>query len=108
MRESVLALLLSILIAHAPAGAAPAPASDPVEGIWLGTVGSEKERVEVGLELRRDAEGALKLFLTQPIANYFPLPAPGTVRREGDQVLLDEMFLSLRLQGDRHSETHAS
>ncbi|HEX5716820.1 MAG TPA: PQQ-binding-like beta-propeller repeat protein [Thermoanaerobaculia bacterium] len=93
-----LALLLSILVANASAAA---PAVDPVEGLWLGTVGTDKEKIEVGLDFRRDAQGALKLFMTQPILNTFASEMPGTVRREGDQVVLDEVFLSLRLQGDR-------
>ncbi|HWN42296.1 MAG TPA: PQQ-binding-like beta-propeller repeat protein [Thermoanaerobaculia bacterium] len=93
-----LALFLSILVANASAAA---PAVDPVEGLWLGTVGTEREKIEVGLDFRRDAQGALKLFLTQPISSYFAAEFPATVRREGDQVLVDELFLSLRLQGDR-------
>jgi outer membrane protein assembly factor BamB len=92
----LLALLLSILVANASTAA-----GDPVEGLWLGTVGTEREKIEVGLDFRRDAQGALKLFLTQPIANYFAVEAPGSVRREAEQVLVDELSLSLRLQGDR-------
>ena len=37
-----LALLLSILVISVPAGAAPAPAGDPVEGLWLGTAGAAR------------------------------------------------------------------
>lgn len=99
-----LALLLSILVLRAPAAAAPA--GDPVEGLWLGTAGTAREEIEVGIELRRDAHGALKLFLTQPIAHYFSLEMPGTVRREGDRVLLDEIALALRLRGDRLEGTY--
>ena len=90
------ALLVSMLVAT-PA----APAADPVEGLWLGTAGTEKEKVVVGLDFRRDDKGALKLLLTQPISSYFDAAFPATVRREGDQVLVDELHLSLRLQGDR-------
>lgn len=95
-----LALFVSILFAGAPAATAE-PARDPVEGLWLGTVGTEKEKVVVGLDFRRDDQGALKLLLTQPISSYFAAEFPATVRREGDQVLVDELFLSLRLQGER-------
>lgn len=101
-----LALLLSILAANLPSGAVAEPAGDPVEGLWLGTAGTEREKIVVGLDFRRDAQGALKLFLTQPIMSYFAVEAPGTVRREGDQVILDEMALSLRLQGDRLEGTY--
>jgi hypothetical protein len=94
-------MLLSIFMVNAPAGAFAAPAGDPVEGFWLGTAGSVRERIEVGLDFRRDAQGALKVFLTQPISNSFGSEMSGTVRREGEQVLLDEIALSLRLEGDR-------
>ncbi len=104
MRESVLAFLLLIFITNGPAAAEPA--GDPVEGLWLGTAGTEREKIEVGLEFRRDAEGALQLFLTQPIANYFGLQAPGTVRREGDQVVAEGFALSLRLREDRLEGTY--
>lgn len=93
-----LALFLSILVANA---ATAATAADPVEGLWLGTVGTEREKVEVGLDFRRDGQGALKLFLTLPILNMFASEIQGAVHREGDQVVLEEAFLSLRLQGDR-------
>jgi outer membrane protein assembly factor BamB len=101
-----LALLLSVLLAAAGAGADPAPAVDPVEGLWLGTAGSAREKVEVGLEIRRDAQGALKLLLTQPVSNYFGLEMPGTVRREGDRAVLDEIALSLRLRDGRLEGTY--
>jgi outer membrane protein assembly factor BamB len=93
-----LALFLSILVANASAAE---PAGDPVEGLWLGTAGTEREKVVIGLDFRRDAQGALKLFLTEPILNTFASEMPVKVRREGDQVLVDELHLSLRLQGDR-------
>ena len=94
-------MLLSIFMVNAPAGAFAAPAGDPVEGLWLGSAGSVRERIEVGLDFRRDAQGGLKVFLTQPISNSFGSEMQGTVRREGEQVVLDEIALSLRLEGDR-------
>ena len=112
MRKSVpvlpllLASFLSLPAAGHPAGSDPQPASDPIVGRWLGTAGTPRERVEVGLEFRRDAQGALKLFVTLPILSTFGAEMPGTVRRAGDQVLLDEVALSLRLQGDRLEGTY--
>jgi outer membrane protein assembly factor BamB len=104
IRPAPLAAVLSfvsLLAGGTPARAEKAPpALDPVEGLWLGMAGSEREKIEVGLDFRRDAQGALQLFLTQPISSYFAA-AVGAVRRQGDQVLVDEMLLSLRLQGDR-------
>lgn len=79
---------------------------DPVEGHWLGSAGSPKEKVDVGLEFRRDATGKLLLFLTQPISNYFGVETGGEVQREGDRVRHAGMLLDLRLDGDTLSGTY--
>jgi outer membrane protein assembly factor BamB len=105
----VLALLLSFLAAgNAVAAVEPAagnPVVDPIEGRWLGLIGTEKERIEVGLDFRRNAEGAIELYLTQPISNYFDVKA-GVVKREGEQIVLDELALRIRLQDDRLEGTY--
>ncbi|HXU31010.1 MAG TPA: PQQ-binding-like beta-propeller repeat protein [Thermoanaerobaculia bacterium] len=101
-RRLVLAALGSILAAGIAAGAVEPPAGDPgaprdsITGLWLGTIGSEREKIEVGLDLRRTAEGALEIFLTQPISNYFGVKA-GAAKSDGDKIVLDELALSLRL-----------
>ncbi|HEX4952707.1 MAG TPA: PQQ-binding-like beta-propeller repeat protein [Thermoanaerobaculia bacterium] len=79
----------------------PAPAPDPLEGKWWGTTGSVRERVEVGLDFRRDAAGKLQLYLTQPISSYFAVPTEMEVKREGDRVLVDGLHLALSLKGDQ-------
>jgi outer membrane protein assembly factor BamB len=75
-------------------------ARDPVEGLWLGTAGTDRERIEVGLDFHRDADGRLRLWLTQPIMNYFGVADPGEVKREGDRVVDEALFLDLTLSGD--------
>lgn len=78
-----------------------AAVADPIEGKWLGTMGSPRERVEVGLEFRRDDQGKLTLRLTQPIMNYFDVDAGGELRRDGNKVEYEALALSLTLDGDR-------
>lgn len=94
-------VLLAAFLSAFPWGAASqaldSPADDPLLGTWLGTVGSEREKIEVGLDFRRTKEGATELYLTQPISNYFGVKA-GVVKREGEKVLLDDFALSLRLR----------
>ena len=83
-----------------------AEAPDPIEGRWWGTVAAAHETVELGLEIRRGAEGGgFEATLTQPGANYFNLALPGVLRREGEQVQLAEMGLRAILAGDRLSGT---
>lgn len=82
------------------AASAALAATDPIEGRWIGVVGSPLERVEVGLEFKRNADGTLSLLLTQPIMNYFAVDA-GTPERAGDRVTLAALALDLRLKGDR-------
>jgi outer membrane protein assembly factor BamB len=73
-------------------------AADPVEGRWLGRVGSDRERVEVGLEFLRDAKGTLRLRLTQPVSNYYGADPGGDVHRDGDRISHEGLALSLTLR----------
>lgn len=96
-RPWLLGIALCLLALTAP-GRAAAP--DPVEGLWWGTAGSTREKIGVGLNFARGADGKLTLRLTQPVANYFDVDPGGEVKRDGDQVVHEGLFLSLRLQGD--------
>lgn len=79
---------------------------DAVEGLWWGKAGSVREQVEVGLEFKRDADGKLVVHLTLPILNVYGVETGGEVRREGDRVLHEGLYLSLQLQGDTLSGTY--
>lgn len=93
------ALLVLIAAAASPAGAALAPAQ--VTGKWLGTIGTPRERITVGLDFRRAPNGDLKLYLTQPVMNYFAIEAPGVVKLDGDTLRLPEMAMTLALRDGR-------
>jgi outer membrane protein assembly factor BamB len=95
---SRLTVLVFSLVALAAAGRMSAAEPDPVEGKWLGSGGPPEETVQIGLEFFRDAQGALKVKLTQPEANYFSMEAQGPVRREGNRVELQEMGIDLELR----------
>lgn len=85
-----------IAVATASARAANEPS---LEGYWLGSTGTAKERVEVGLEFRRGGDGRLALRLTQPIMGLYGVDV-GEAKREGDKVTNDALALELRLDGD--------
>jgi outer membrane protein assembly factor BamB len=91
-----LALVLSCAAGLAASPGAGAP--DPVEGKWLGSGGPPEETVQIGLEFFRDPDGALKVKLTQPEANYFAMEAPGPVRRDAARVVVEAMGIDLELR----------
>ncbi|HJT99429.1 MAG TPA: PQQ-binding-like beta-propeller repeat protein [Rhodanobacteraceae bacterium] len=99
MRYARTLLLAALAMTAAKAGAADA-ARDPVEGFWLGTAGNTNETIDVGLEFHRDASGTLRLRLTEPVMNYFGVDDPGEVRRDGNRVIADALFLDVVLDGD--------
>ncbi len=100
-RMTFAAMLLLSLSAIAARGAEPAAASDAFVGRWIGSTGTAKERIEVGLEFRRDETGALKLLLTQPVSNYFGVDAGGSVVENGRRITYDALALTLSVDGDR-------
>jgi outer membrane protein assembly factor BamB len=93
-----LSLLCGIAVI-APRGA-DAAERDSIEGKWIGMAGTEKERIEIGLEFKRDDNGALKVILTQPISNYFGVDPGGEATLRGNTVKHDALALSLTLRGD--------
>jgi len=54
-RLCALASLAFAFVLHGPARAEPA--ADPIEGKWWGSAGFPTDRVELGLEFRRNEKG---------------------------------------------------
>ena len=81
-------------------------APDPLEGKWWGTTGTDRERVEVGFEFIRDAEGKLRMRFTQPITNVFDYADSSEIVREGDRVSIESFALALTLKGDTLTGTY--
>ena len=79
---------------------------DPLEGKWWGTTGTDRERVEVGFEFVRDAEGKLRMHFTQPITNVFDYADSSEIVREGDRVSIESFALALTLKGDTLTGTY--
>ena len=80
------------------AGSAAAARPSP-EGFWLGTTGNEKERVEVGLEIGRDAAGKPVMKLTQPNMGFHGLDT-GDTTIDGARVRNATFQLDLVAKGD--------
>jgi len=104
--RSVTMLLVAALWMASGSATAIDAARDPAEGLWWGTAGSAREKVDVGLNITRGADGKLTLRLTQPISNYFDVDPGGEVRRDGNRVVHEGLALSLQLNGDRLSGTY--
>ena len=105
MRACVALGMVFALAAYPSQAALAAPAGDPLEGYWLGTAGSAKEKIDVGFEIRRDASGKLAVRLTEPIANYFGMEV-GEVKRDGERVTSEALALSMTLKGDALTGTY--
>lgn len=74
--------------------------ADPIEGKWYGQVGFPEDRVDIGLDIRRDAHGELKAYLYQPVVNFYGFELPGVVKRAGENYDLKEYALSMHLRKD--------
>src|SRR5687768_15829345 len=64
-------------------------ATDPVEGKWLGTVGDDGDRVASGLEIKSRPNGDLIALVTQPVVNFYNLPA--RVTRDGGKYVIADL-----------------
>jgi len=90
------AMALALLIAPAMVVAA----ADPIEGRWYGQVGFPQDRVDIGLEFRRNAAGELKAYLYQPVINFYGLELPGVVQVHGANYTLKEYGYSITRKGE--------
>ncbi len=82
--SALLALLLGL--ADGPPAAADVK-PDPIEGKWIGMAGPPQDRVELGLEFKRDDKGEIRVRVYQHVSNFYGMEWPGAVRREGEKYL---------------------
>lgn len=86
------------VVTYAATAHAAARSSSP-EGYWLGTTGNDKERIEVGLEIRRAADGTAVMKITQPNMGYYGMDTGATTIR-GNRVGNATFLLDLVAKGD--------
>lgn len=98
-RSPILSAVLISMWAIAAQGADDS--GDGLLGRWIGTTGSTRERIEVGLEFQRDETGALKLLLTQPVSNYFGVDPGGSLIERDNHITYAALALELDRRGDR-------
>src|SRR5579862_2654160 len=99
VRVATLACAVSVALVSTSALAIAAETHrDPIEGAWLGMAGTDKEKVEIGLELYHDASGKLRLKLTEPIINTFGYDDPNEVKCDGKRIVEDSLHLDLTLK----------
>ena len=83
MALATLALGTPLISQGAPAAPA-AHSDDPILGKWFGTAGTDKDRIELGFEFRRDDAGATTAALYGDIFNFYGLLVPGGLVRQPD------------------------
>lgn len=99
------ALVCALTLTSAPAQT-PSPAPDLIEGKWYGVAGFAQDRVEVGFEFKRNEKQEIKAYLYQPVTNFYRLPVPGVLSREGDKYVLNEYRTSLVLRDGKLEGTY--
>jgi len=103
-----LASLCSLAAGRAGNPPAPAAASDPVEGLWLGTITAPQgSAADIGLEFFRTASGTLTFKLNFPdmFTYAVPLMLPVETDGYGRYAVTSVFILDLRLAGGRLSGT---
>src|SRR3982751_3496037 len=82
-------------IGHAIGGQSPAHPADPIEGKWLGMAGFPQDRIEIGFEIKRNDRSELKVYMYEPVLNFYGLELPGVVIKQGEQYVLKEYQISV-------------
>ncbi len=78
-----------------------APATDPVEGIWVGHIGPPENQAVLGLAIKHEPDGNLSATFSLDQINYYGEPLQG-FKAAGDGTYADAMLgLKLKLEGDR-------
>lgn len=90
----------SILLAAAEMPAPTPAAPDPAEGKWLGTAGPPENQAVFGLDIKRDAQGALTGALYLDLINYYNAPLP-SFHAEAGKYTVPEFGLELTLKDGR-------
>ncbi|MEO7325930.1 MAG: PQQ-binding-like beta-propeller repeat protein [Dokdonella sp.] len=104
-RSAVVLVVLAALSTLGSAATKPRTGSDPVEGYWLGTTGTDKERIDLGFEFRRNDAGKLVVRVTEPNMGYYGMDL-GEAKRDRDRVMSEAVGLSLTLKGDTLNGTY--
>ena len=99
------AAIAAFLIAGFRAARAAAP-PDPIEGKWLGMAGFPQDRIEIGIEFKRNAAGELKAYLYEPVGNFYGLELPGKVERKDATYAIPDYGTTLTLRGDTLEGTY--
>ncbi|MGH9442674.1 MAG: PQQ-binding-like beta-propeller repeat protein [Thermoanaerobaculia bacterium] len=108
MKKFLLVVLLGVLgvLSAGWMAIASAESPDPIEGKWYGEAGFPQDRIEVGLEFKRNEKGELKAFLYEPVGNFYGLELPGIVGRKGETYTIDSYATTLTLHGDALEGTY--
>ena len=94
--------LLNVLRADTPA----APAADPFEGVWLGTVTSPNDRADIGFAFKRGAKG-LNASFSMP-AMFIPALGLGPAQITDGTYTLEDFGVKLSLVGGKLVGTFAN
>jgi outer membrane protein assembly factor BamB len=68
--------------------------------------GFPQDRIELGIEFKRNAAGELKAYLYEPVGNFYGLELPGKVERKDATYTIPDYGTTLTLHGDTLEGTY--
>jgi outer membrane protein assembly factor BamB len=80
--------------------------ADGIEGKWYGTAGFPQDRIDVGFEFKKNAAQEMKVYLYEPVVNFYGLELPGILKKDGTGYVLEDYRLRLTLEDDKLEGTY--
>lgn len=108
---SALPVLIALVVALGPIARpeqALAQSPESIEGKWYGMAGFPQDRVELGLEIRRNEAKELKAFLYQPVVNFYAMELTTPVTRDGDTYGVPDLGMTLTFKAGALEGTFTS
>ncbi|MBB6065235.1 outer membrane protein assembly factor BamB [Pseudoxanthomonas broegbernensis] len=97
LRSATASAVLALTLASAPFLVAQAQDAGSFAGYWSGEVGSERERVAIGVDLQEDGKGGLDVRLDLPVVHFDRMHV-GAAHIEGGALVHPTLPMALRLE----------
>ncbi len=96
----VVASCLAVVAQSQQAAQPRAVPPDSIVGLWLGTAGLPSNQIRIGFDIRQTPTGELRVWVTQPVINFYGYEIPGLLVRDSVGYKHDGMTLNLRFKNE--------